>query len=93
MVYQAFLDAPADETYGFKLVKATGLPSGSVYPILRRMEARKLVSSREELIDPTAPHPRIRVFYRLTGDGERVAREATRERSDALRLLSPGWST
>jgi DNA-binding PadR family transcriptional regulator len=91
-VYQAFLDAPADETYGFEIVKATGLPSGSVYPILRRMEAAKLVNAREELIDPAAPHPRYRVYYRLTGEGRRVAHAATQNQRQALRSLSPGWA-
>jgi len=91
-ILQAMLDAPADETYGFALVKVTGLPSGSVYPILRRLENEGLVTSRQEAIDPEAPRPRFRVFYRLTADGLLVAREATREQAAALRILSPGWS-
>ena len=91
-VFQAMLDAPSEETYGFELVKATGLPSGSVYPILRRLEQAGLVTARQEVIDPSAPRPRYRVYYRLTGDGARTARNATRGRVPALRVLSPGWS-
>jgi PadR family transcriptional regulator PadR len=90
-VFQALLDAPDDETYGFELVKVTGLPSGSVYPIMRRLEDEKIVTAREEVIDPNARRPRYRVFYRLTADGRRVAREATRDTSKALRSLNPGW--
>jgi DNA-binding PadR family transcriptional regulator len=92
-ILQALLDAPDDETYGFKLVKVTGLPSGSVYPILRRLEDEKIIAAREEAIDPTAKRPRYRIYYRLTADGQRVAREATREKSTALRDLNPGWHT
>jgi PadR family transcriptional regulator PadR len=90
-VFASMLDAPADETYGFALVKATGLPSGSVYPILRRLEDRGWVTAREQVIDPDARRPRSRVYYRLTAEGRRVARDATREHVAALRSLSPGW--
>lgn len=92
-VFAVMMDAPSDETYGFQLVKATGLPSGSVYPILRRLEDRGWVTAREEVINPDAHRPRHRVFYRLTGEGRRVAREATREHAAALRSLSPGWQS
>jgi PadR family transcriptional regulator PadR len=85
------LDAPADETYGYELVQATGLPSGSVYPILRRLEDRGFVTAREEVIDTEARRPRHRVYYRLTAEGRRVAHEATREHTSALRSLNPGW--
>ena len=90
-VFVAMLDAPADETYGFELVKATGLPSGSVYPILRRLEDRGYVTAREEVIDAEARRPRQRVYYRLTAEGRRVAHNATREHTSALRSLNPGW--
>lgn len=92
-VFDAMLQAPVDETYGFELVKATGLPSGSVYPILRRLEDRGWLTAREEAIDPDARRPRYRVYYRLTAEGLRVAREATHEHGVALRSLSPGWQS
>jgi DNA-binding PadR family transcriptional regulator len=92
-VFQALLDAPEDETYGFEVVKVTGLPSGSVYPILRRLEDERIIMAREEVIDANARRPRYRIYYRLTADGRRVAREATREKSKALRSLNPGWHT
>jgi PadR family transcriptional regulator len=92
-VLQALLDSPTGETYGFELVKVTGLPSGSVYPILRRLEDERLVTAREEMINPNARRPRYRVFYRLNAEGRRVAREATRGKSELLRSLSPGWNT
>lgn len=90
-VFAEMMDSPSEETYGFALVKATGLASGSVYPILRRLEDHGWITAREEVIDPTARRPRHRVYYRLTADGRRVAREAVRDNAVALRSLSPGW--
>ena len=51
--------------YGYEVMRATGLPSGVVYPILRRLEgAGRLVSWWED-VDPVAVgRPRRRV-YRL----------------------------
>lgn len=72
--------------YGFEIMDLTGLPSGTVYPILRRYEHGGLVSSTWE--DSDAAHekgrPRRR-YYRLTAAGEAslaqaVARFQTHER-------------
>ena len=32
--------------YGFSIMEMTGLPSGTVYPAMRRMEADQLIRSR-----------------------------------------------
>lgn len=42
--------------YGFDMMDATGLASGTVYPILRRLERRGFVSSKWE--DEAAAHGR-----------------------------------
>jgi DNA-binding PadR family transcriptional regulator len=91
LVFQAFLDAPSDETYGFELAQATGLPSGTIYPILNRLADEGLIKSRWEEVE-TASQRRRRRYYQLTGEGRRVARAATVQQSEALRMLSPGWS-
>jgi DNA-binding PadR family transcriptional regulator len=57
--------------YGFDIMDATGLPSGTVYPVLRRLEKEGLVRAdwedahlaREELRPP-------RRNYELTAAGE-----------------------
>ena|ERR1700754_3067158 len=92
LVFQSFLDAPSDETYGYELAKATGLASGVIYPILRRLEDEGLIESRWEEITAPDSSPRRRRFYKLTGEGRRVARTETAKETTALRLLSPGWS-
>src|SRR5687767_2380906 len=93
LLFQVFLDAPGQETWGFALARASGLPSGTIYPILRRLEDARLVTSRWEDIDESGEGRRRRRYYRLTGDGQRVAREVTAPKRAALRSLSPGWST
>ena len=66
--------------YGFDVMDATGLPSGTVYPALRRMEAAHLITSRWE---SAARAPRdqrpARKYYELTPSGE-IARKAASER-------------
>lgn len=91
LVFQAFLDSPSDETYGFALSEATGLPSGSIYPILRRLEDEGFIKGRWTQVEGGRQRRRRR-YYTLTGDGRRVAREATAGQSQGLRLLTPGWA-
>jgi DNA-binding IclR family transcriptional regulator len=42
---QAFLEDPAAPRYGYDLMKAAGLKSGTLYPMLSRLEHEKLVTS------------------------------------------------
>jgi PadR family transcriptional regulator, regulatory protein PadR len=90
LVFQAFLDSPSDETYGFELAEATDLASGSIYPILRRLEEEGLIRSRWAEVQGRDQRRRRR-YYALTGEGRRVAQRETAEKREALRLLSPGW--
>lgn len=76
-------------TYGFDVMEATGLSSGTVYPILARLERRRLVSSSWE--DPSVHRDTgrpARKYYRLTDAGREVLDEAT-ERERAPRILHP----
>jgi DNA-binding PadR family transcriptional regulator len=91
LVFQAFLDSPSDETYGFALAQATGLPSGTIYPILSRLADEGLIKSRWEEVE-TKGQRRRRRYYELTGEGRRAARAATAKQRAALRMLAPGWN-
>lgn len=59
--------------YGFDIMDATGLPSGTVYPILRRLD-------REGLLESSWEKPRIaqdeqrppRRYYDLTAAGHKM---------------------
>jgi PadR family transcriptional regulator PadR len=86
------LEAPSDDVYGLQVVRATGLPAGSVYAILRRLEDEGLLDSHWEQLDGADAGRPPRRYYHLNGLGERVAREETAEQRTALLALAPGWS-
>jgi DNA-binding PadR family transcriptional regulator len=66
--------------YGFDVMEATSLASGTVYPILRKLEREALATSSWE--DAGVAHRAQRPprrYYRITALGERVL-QASRER-------------
>jgi PadR family transcriptional regulator PadR len=91
LVLQALLDG---RHHGFDIMDATGLPSGTVYPILRRLDAEGYVRSKWEKEGAARKEQRpARRYYELTAGGGTMAREAvTRARAMAAagaRLLRP----
>jgi DNA-binding PadR family transcriptional regulator len=70
---------PGTAGYGLDIMEATGLPSGTVYPTLQRLEKRGWVRARweNEEVARGEGRPRRR-YYRLTGAGEAAVREAVR---------------
>lgn len=75
-VLTTLLSAPDRELYGVEIATAAGLPSGTIHPILARLEGIGWVRSRWEDIDPSAAGRPARRYYRLTGDGLVNARSA-----------------
>jgi len=64
--------------YGFDIMDATGLPSGTVYPILARMEQAELVRSRWESAAAARREKRPpRRYYEVTAAGRRALAAAT----------------
>lgn len=62
--------------WGMKLSAELDLRSGTIYPLLARLEKAGWLESRWEDVDPAeAERPRRRL-YRLTGQGQRVASDA-----------------
>ena len=55
--------------YGFDIMEFTALPSGTVYPILRRLEAHGLVTSSWEDGDGRSEARPRRRYYDLTDAG------------------------
>ena len=65
--------------YGFEIMDVTGLPSGTVYPALRRLESARLIESRWEDERKAAAGQRPqRRYYRMTRSGEQMLLEALR---------------
>ena len=63
--------------HGFDILDATELPSGTVYPILRRLDAEGCVRSRWEKDGVARKEQRPpRRYYELTAGGRGVAGEA-----------------
>ena len=60
----------AGHRYGFDVMDATGLPDGTVYPILRRLESRGALAARWEAEEEARADGRPpRRYYRVTPAG------------------------
>lgn len=86
LVLQALLQG---HRHGFDIMDAVGLPSGTVYPILRRLDAEGLVTSQWEKDGVARREQRPpRRDYELTAAGRIVAREAA-SRYRAIQDVAP----
>ncbi|HEX6650910.1 MAG TPA: helix-turn-helix transcriptional regulator [Pyrinomonadaceae bacterium] len=72
--------------YGFDIIDITGLPGGTVYPALRRLEEAGYLTSQWEKpsIAQAEPRPQ-RKYYQLTRAGREMLTEALKR----YRLLEP----
>ncbi len=75
-VLETLLADPQRELYGLEIGEAAGLRSGTVHPILARLEGYGWLASRWEDVDPSAEGRPPRRYYRLTADGVPAARSA-----------------
>ena len=70
--------------YGFDIIDMTGVPGGTVYPALRRLEEAGFLASKweKQSISQSEPRPQ-RKYYELT----RAGRDALAEAVKRYRLL------
>ena len=62
--------------FGFDIMDATGLPSGTVYPALRRLESAGAIQAKWENTKQAFQESRpARRYYRLTGTGREMLAE------------------
>jgi predicted transcriptional regulator len=86
MVLQAI---HAGYVYGFSLMETTGLPSGTVYPAMRRMERDGLIQSQwEQQAIAEGEHRPQRKYYKLTRSGKATLL-ASQRRYPLLSKLMP----
>jgi PadR family transcriptional regulator PadR len=78
----AFLEEPRSWRYGYDLMKAADLSSGTLYPLLARLADDGWLESRWE--DSEHPGKPPRQLYRLTASGRTQARQA-------LERARPSW--
>lgn len=71
----AMLEQPRAWHYGYELSKATGLTSGTLYPLLMRLNDSGLLDSRWQ--EPKSPGRPPRHAYRLNSRGLEFARQVT----------------
>lgn len=77
--------------HGFQIMDVTGLASGTVYPVLRRLEkGQAVVSEWEDGADASAAGRRRRRIYRLTGAGQLLAERARERLAETQRVLTDG---
>jgi PadR family transcriptional regulator, regulatory protein PadR len=75
--------------YGFSIMEMTGLPSGTVYPAMRRLERDELICSRwEKQSIADAEQRPARKYYKLTTAG-RGTLESSRKRYPLLERMIP----
>ena len=90
-VLESLLDDPMRELYGLEIGEAAGLRSGTVHPILARLEGYGWLTSRWEEIDASEEGRPPRRYYKLTADGVQAASAALARayRPSPVRRLRP----
>jgi DNA-binding PadR family transcriptional regulator len=73
-VLRVLVADPTLPHYGYDLMQAARLPSGTLYPMLARLQQEGLVDSQWEDPRPDAGGRPPRKYYQLTAEGARVAR-------------------
>ena len=90
LVLKVFLDRPQEGLTGADIWKQTKLLSGTLYPILMRLERTGLLESRWEQLDPSESGPPKKRLYRLTGVGYNETRAALGDLG--VPMGSPEWN-
>jgi len=88
LVLRAILAEPTREMYGLQIGQAAELPSGTIHPILARLEGCGWLESRWEDIDPVKEGRPRRRYYRLSAEGAECARTALARVHTPRALLS-----
>lgn len=84
-VLRIFLEDVDERRYGFELMRQAGLASGTLYPILARLENAGWIVGQLESIDPSDAGRPPRRFYTMTGEGARSAHHELARLSAELR--------
>lgn len=88
LVLRALLAEPTKEMYGLEVCAEAGLQSGTIHPILARLEGLGWLESRWEDIKPEEEGRPRRRYYRLTEDGAERARIALAQATTPVAALS-----
>jgi len=97
-VLSVLLDDVSQTRYGYDLMRETGYPSGTLYPILARLQRAGWLLKTTEQVEPSQAGRPARSMYMLTGDGIEAARhelavlshDISFSRQSSLRLRPEG---
>jgi PadR family transcriptional regulator PadR len=87
-VLAVLLDDPSAGHYGLEISKQAKLPSGTIYPMLARLQRAGWVTSAWEDLDPQIEGRPARRLYRLTPSGAERARQA---QAETVSRIAPRW--
>jgi PadR family transcriptional regulator, regulatory protein PadR len=90
LVLRTLLQEPAHEMYGLQISEAAGLPTGTIHPILARLEGLGWLESHWENVDPAREGRPRRRYYRLSPRGAECARHALATARVPISQLLPG---
>lgn len=88
-VLRVFIDNPSEKLWGFDLGKRSKLPSGTIYPLLARLERNGWVVADWEEIDESKEGRRKRRYYQLTELGSREAEKVLEKTRNWLFSVMP----
>jgi PadR family transcriptional regulator len=88
-VLERFIEQPTAWRYGYELSRATGLKSGTLYPILMRLAKFSLLETKRVTTQDGVPP---RHTYRLTPNGVELVRATFRSARSALKARRPAFS-
>ena len=87
LVLRTLLAEPTQEMYGLEICTEAGLPSGTIHPILARLEGLGWIESRWEDIDSREEGRPRRRYYKMTEDGIEYARIALARATTSISKL------
>jgi DNA-binding PadR family transcriptional regulator len=90
LVLEKFLERSTDWLYGYELSRETGLKSGTLYPILMRLEKYRLLEACWVATEDGVPP---RHTYRLTPNGLELARAKLAEARPRSMVRQPAFSS
>ena len=90
LVLERFIERPTDWFYGYELSRATGLKSGTLYPILIRLEKYSLLEACWVATEDGVPP---RHTYRLTPNGLELARTRLAQACPRPMVQQPAFRT
>ncbi|MCR6490685.1 PadR family transcriptional regulator [Amycolatopsis sp. OK19-0408] len=87
LVLHVLIDDPNREMYGLQLSEAAGLPSGTIHPILARLEKAGWLTSRWEEVDTRVEGRPKRRYYRLDPNSLATVQAALHRADPAAKAL------